>query len=109
MKFVIFRPKKEENSYPTLQDEKTAVAKFLNCKAQEGMRCLDTQEPSNEPSPSPNEVPTDNVSNLHDQTVDQVPHTYQASKHEYSTPSVKFLHILPVIMPNLFRLNMSYW
>ena len=50
------------------------------------MCCLDNQEPSDDPSTTPDEVPTANISNPHDQTVDQVPHTYQTSKHEYSTP-----------------------
>ena len=49
------------------------------------MCCFDTEEPSDEPSTTPIEVPTENISNPHDQTVGQVPNTYQASKHEYST------------------------
>ena len=86
MKFVVFGPKKEMNSYSTLQDEKTAVEQFLNRKAQEPMCCLDTQQPSDDPSTTPYAVPTEKISNPHGQTMDQVPHTYQASKHEYSTP-----------------------
>ena len=48
MKFVLFGPKKEMNSYPTLQDEQNTVAQFLNRKAQEAMCCLDTQGPKKE-------------------------------------------------------------
>ena len=47
---------------------------------------LETQEPSDDPSTTPDEAPTANISNQHDQTMDQVPYTYQASKTEYSTP-----------------------
>ena len=75
MKFVFFGPKKEMNSYPTLQDEQDTVEQFLNREAQEAMCCLDTQEPSDEPSTTPDELPPVNISNQHDQTVDQVPHT----------------------------------
>ena len=75
----------EMNSYPTVQDEQNTVEQFLNRKAQEAMCCLDTQEPSDDPSTTPYEVPDAIISNPHDQTLDQIPHTYQASKHEYST------------------------
>ena len=73
------------------------------------MYCPDTQEPSEYPSTTPDEVPTTNISYPHDQTVDQVPHTHQASKHEYSTPSVTFLQVLPLMLPHLYRLNMNFW
>ena len=59
---------------------------YLNRKVQEATCCLDTQEPSDDPYNTPYEVPITMISNPHDQSVDQVPHTYQASKHEYSTP-----------------------
>ena len=68
------------------------------------MCCLDTQEPLDDHSTTPDEVQTAIISNQHDQAVDQVAHTYQASKHEYSTPpppSVKFLQISPVMLPHL--------
>ena len=80
MKFVLLRPKKEMNSYPTLQDKQNTVEQFLNIQAQDAMCGLDTQEPSDDPFTTLDEVTP------HNQTVDQVPHTYQASKHEYSTP-----------------------
>ena len=51
------------------------------------MCCLNTQEPSDDPSTTPYEVPTKNISNPHDQTVDQIPHTYQASKHDSTSLS----------------------
>ena len=86
MKFVLFLTKKEVNSYPMVQDEKNAVEQFLNIKVQNAMCCLETQESSNNPSTIPDEVPTENISNPHDQTVVQVPQAYQASKHEHSTP-----------------------
>ena len=89
MKFVLVGPKIEVNSYSTLHDEKNAVEQFLNRTAQEAICCLDTQEPSYDPSTTPNEVPTEKISNPHDQTVDQVPHTYQAAKHEYPTTLIE--------------------
>ena len=85
MKLVISGPKKQMNSYPALQDEETAVEQFLNRIAQVTICCLDTQAPSDDPSTTADEVPSTNISNPHDQTVDRVPHTYQESKHEYST------------------------
>ena len=108
MAFVLFGCKKEMNSYPTLQDEQDTVEHFLNRKAQEAMCCLDTQEPSDDPSTTPDKASTANISNPHDQTVDQLPHTYQASKHEYSDPSVKFPQIVPVMLPHLYWLNMNF-
>ena len=63
MKFAIFGPKKETNSYPTLQDEKIAVEQFLNRNTQEAMCCLDTQELSDDPSTTPDDVPTGTISN----------------------------------------------
>ena len=83
---VLFGPKKQGNSYPTLQDKKYAVEKFLNEKVQEAMGCLDTQEPSDNTSSTPDEVPNNEIPNTHDQTMDQTPHTYHASKHKHSTP-----------------------
>ena len=84
MRFITSGHKKEMNSYPTLQDEKTAVEQFLNREAQEALLCLDTQGLHDDPLITPDEVPTANTSNPHDQIVDQVPYTYQALK--YSTP-----------------------
>ena len=101
MKFILFEPKKEMNSFPTLQDEKIAVEKFLNIKVQEAMCCLDTQEPSDRPSTTPDEVPAENISNRHDHTVDQVPHIYQASKHAHSTPLSEHSTPLSEIPTNL--------
>ena len=86
MKLVIFGPKKEMNSYPTLQHEQHTVEQFLNKTVEEAMCCLDTQEPSNDPSTTPDKVLAANISNPHYHTVDQLPHTYQASNHEYSNP-----------------------
>ena len=97
------------NSYLTLQDEKCAVEKFLNRKAQEAMCCLDTQGPSDYPSTTPDELPSEDIPNIHDQTMDQVPHTYQASKHEHYTLLNKLLQILPDVLPKFYRLNMSFW
>ena len=91
MKLVVFAPRTEVNSYPALQDEKNAVEQFLNTETQKAICFLDAQEPSDDPSTTKDEVPTESILNPHDWTEDQVPHTDQASKHEYSTPSVKFL------------------
>ena len=43
------------------------------------MCCLDTQEPSDNPSSTPDEVPNKDIPNIHDQTMDQGPHTYLPS------------------------------
>ena len=43
------------------------------------MCCVDTQEPADDPYTTPDEVPAAKHLNPHDQTVNQVPHTYQPS------------------------------
>ena len=45
------------------------------------MCCLETQEPSDNPSSTPDEVTNEDIPNIHDQTMNQGPQTYQASKH----------------------------
>ena len=62
------------------------MEQFLNRNVQEAKCYLDTPEPSSDPSTTPEEEPTINISTPHDQTVDQGPPTYHASKHEHSTP-----------------------
>ena len=109
MKSVLFGPKKEVNSYPTSEDEKIAMEKFLNRKVQEAMYCLNTQEPSDNSSTNPDEVPTENISHPHDQTVHQVPHIYQVSKHEHSTPLSEIPTNLTCHVAQVHRLNMSFW
>ena len=94
------------NSYSTLQDEETAVEQFLNREVQEAMCCLDTGEPSDDPSTTPNELTAENISNPHDQTMDQDPTHIRQSIQPLS---VKFLQILPVMLPNLYRLSMAFW
>ena len=72
------------------------------------MCCIDTQEPPDNPTSLPDDEPNQDIPNTHDQTMDQVPHTYQASRHQHSTLSAILLQILPVIMPKFYRLNMSF-
>ena len=107
MRFVLFGPKKEMNSYPTLQDEKIAVKKFLNRKVQEAMCCLDTQESSDNPSTTPDEVPNKDISNPCDQTVDQVSTLIRPQNMSIQPLSVTLLKILCVMLPKFYRLKIS--
>ena len=50
------------------------------------MCCTDTQEPPDNTTSIPDDEPNQDIPNTHDQTMDQVPHTYQDSRQQHSTP-----------------------